>query len=181
MVALPNELNLEQQIELVEEIVEELVEMGMIVDANIHHDKEDNPHVHLMATTRELAENRYGEIGFKLTKNRDWSRRAFINWTRMRIAEITNEHLAQYGFNERVSHLSYNDLGIDLIPGVHEGPARSIKNAELSEINRQIALENAQKIEENPSIILDKLAVNKPVFTKEEIARELEKRLYRPL
>ena len=177
MVALPNELNLEQQIALVEEIVEELVGMGMIVDANIHHDKEGNPHVHLMATTRELAENRYGEIGFKLTKNRDWSRRAFINWTRMRIAEITNEHLAQHGFNERVSHLSYKDLGIDLIPGVHEGPARSIKNAELSEINRQIALENAQKIEENPSIILDKLAVNKPVFTKEEIARELEKAL----
>lgn len=177
MVALPNELNLEQQIALVEGIVEELVGMGMIVDANIHHDKEGNPHVHLMATTRELAENRYGEIGFKLTKNRDWSRRAFINWTRMRIAEITNEHLAQHGFNERVSHLSYKDLGIDLIPGVHEGPARSIKNAELSEINHQIALENAQKIEENPSIILEKLAVNKPVFTKEEIARELEKTL----
>ncbi|WPX99218.1 Ti-type conjugative transfer relaxase TraA [Candidatus Megaera polyxenophila] len=177
MVALPNELNLEQQIALVEEIVEELVGMGMIVDANIHHDKEGNPHVHLMATTRELAENRYGEIGFKLTKNRDWSRRAFINWTRIRVAEITNEHLAQHGFESRVSHLSYKDLGIDLIPGVHEGPARSIKNAELSEINRQIALENAQKIEENPSIILDKLAVNKPVFTKEEIARELEKAL----
>ena len=177
MVALPNELNLEQQIALVEEIVEELVGMGMIVDANIHHDKEGNPHVHLMATTRELAENRYGEIGFKLTKNRDWSRRAFINWTRIRVAEITNEHLAQHGFESRVSHLSYKELGIDLIPGVHEGPARSIKNAELSEINRQIALENAQKIEENPSIILDKLAVNKPVFTKEEIARELEKAL----
>ena len=177
MVALPNELNLEQQIALVEEIVEELVGMGMIVDANIHHDKEGNPHVHLMATTRELAENRYGELGFKLTKNRDWSRRAFINWTRIRVAEITNEHLAQHGFESRVSHLSYKELGIDLIPGVHEGPARSIKNAELSEINRQIALENAQKIEENPSIILDKLAVNKPVFTKEEIARELEKAL----
>jgi len=177
MVALPNELNLEQQIALVEEIVEELVGMGMIVDANIHHDKEGNPHVHLMATTRELAENRYGELGFKPTKNRDWSRRAFINWTRMRIAEITNEHLAQHGFNERVSHLSYKDLGIDLIPGVHEGPARSIKNAELSEINRQIALENAGRIEENPGIILDKLAVTKPVFTKEEIARELEKAL----
>ena len=177
MVALPNELNLEQQIALVEEIVEELVGMGMIVDANIHHDKEGNPHVHLMATTRELAENRYGEIGFKLTKNRDWSRRAFINWTRMRTAEITNEHLAQHGFESRVSHLSYKDLGIDLIPGVHEGPARSIKNAELSEINHQIALENAQKIEENPSIILNKLAAGKPVFTKEEIARELEKAL----
>jgi Ti-type conjugative transfer relaxase TraA len=175
MVALPNELNLEQQIALVEEIVEELVGMGMIVDANIHHDKEGNPHVHLMATTRELGENRYGEIGFKLTKNRDWSRRAFINWTRMRIAEITNEHLAQHGFNERVSHLSYKDLGIDLIPGVHEGPARSIKNAELSDLNHQIALENIRKIEENPGIILDKLAVNKPVFTKEEIAKELEK------
>jgi hypothetical protein len=80
-----------------------------------------------MTTTRELRKDRYGEIGFKLTKNRDWSRRAFINWTRMRIAEITNEHLAQHGFNERVSHLSYKDLGIDLIPGVHEGPARSIK------------------------------------------------------
>lgn len=47
-----------------------------------------------------------------------------------------------------------------------------------SGLNRRIALENAEKIKEKPSIILDVLAVNNPVFTKEQIAIELEKRLY---
>src|SRR5690606_36338744 len=43
--------------------------------------------------------------------------------------------------------------------------------------NHQIAAENLRKITENPSLVLDKLALNKPVFTKEEIAKELEKAL----
>lgn len=43
----------------------------MVIDANIHHDKEGNPRAHFMATTRELLEDRYGEIRFSATKDRE--------------------------------------------------------------------------------------------------------------
>jgi Ti-type conjugative transfer relaxase TraA len=178
MLPLPNELTIEQNIALLEDCVKELVKLGMIVDANIHYDNENNKHAHLMCSMRELVENRYGEIEFAATKNRDWHHKNFVNFVRQMHAEKVNEHYAMHGYDKRFCHKSYKDLGIDLIPGVHEGPARSINNAELSELNRRIALENAEKIKARPSIILDVLAVNNPVFTKEQIAIELEKRLY---
>lgn len=94
------------------------------------------------------------------------------------IAEKINESYLEHGFTERVTHKSYKELGIDLTPTVHEGPARNMNNAELTELNRQIAAENAEKIKEDPTIILRVVGVNHPVFTKEQIAKELEKRLY---
>ncbi|HJK89011.1 MAG: MobA/MobL family protein (plasmid) [Candidatus Megaira endosymbiont of Mesostigma viride] len=178
MLPLPNELTIEQNIALLEDCVKELVKLGMIVDANIHYDNENNKHAHLMGSTRELVENRYGEIEFAATKNRAWNHKNFVNFVRQMHADKVNEHYAMHGYDKRFCPKSYKDLGIDLIPGVHEGPARSINNAELSELNLRIAAENAEKIKEKPSIILDVLTVNSPVFTKEQIAIELEKRLY---
>ncbi len=61
MVALPVELSEEQNIDLLEEFTGKLVELGMVVDVNMHMDNPDNPHAHLMMTVREFAENRYGE------------------------------------------------------------------------------------------------------------------------
>ena len=148
MLPLPNELTIEQNIALLEDCVKELVKLGMIVDANIHYDNENNKHAHLMCSMRELVENRYGEIEFAATKNRDWHHKNFVNFVRQMHAEKVNEHYAMHGYDKRFCHKSYKDLGIDLIPGVHEGPARSINNAELSELNRRIALENAEKIKE---------------------------------
>lgn len=78
MLALPIELNLDQHIVFVEEFARELVDMGMVVDANIHIDKEGNPHAHLMMTTRELVENRYGEVVFNPRKIRDWGDRKSV-------------------------------------------------------------------------------------------------------
>jgi hypothetical protein len=53
MIALPNRLSEEQNIALMEDIVSELVAMGMVVDANIHNDHENNPHLHLQAAYSE--------------------------------------------------------------------------------------------------------------------------------
>ena len=158
MIALPNELSDEQNIELLEKIVSPLVKFGMVVDANIHNDSEGNPHMHLQFTTREFAQNKYGEFEFSRLKNRDWDGPQFVRYVREMIAEKINESYLEHGFTERVTHKSYKELGIDLTPTVHEGPARNMHNAELTELNRQIAAENAEKIKEKPSIILDVLA-----------------------
>jgi Ti-type conjugative transfer relaxase TraA len=178
MVALPKEFSEEQNIALAEELIRPMIDGGLVVDVNIHNDRENNPHLHGQHSLRELVENRYGEMEFSRFKNREFKGPKWIKEYREYVAETINKHYKMNGLTQQVTHKSYRDLDIDLIPGVHEGPARSIKNAELSELNRRIALENAEKIKARPSIILDVLAVNNPVFTKEKIAIELEKRLY---
>jgi Ti-type conjugative transfer relaxase TraA len=178
MLPLPNELSLEQNVALLEDIVSELVKLGMVVDANIHDDNKNNMHAHLMCTMRELVKNRYGEYDFSPLKNRDWHKKTFVDFIREMHAEKVNEHYQMQGYDKRFCHKSYKELGIDLLPSVHEGPARNITNAELVELNQEIAAKNAEKIKAKPSIILDVLAVNHPVFTKEQIAIELEKRLH---
>ena len=177
MIALPIELDDKGHIALLEEFALALVAKGMIVDANIHNDNLDNPHAHLMLSTRELKEDRYGNIEFSPIKNREWGKREFVKEHRELWAHLTNKHLAMNGFDLRVSEKSYKDLGLDIMPSVHEGPARNIQNSELVELNNKIAAENAAKIRENPSIIIDILALKGPVFTKEQIAKELEARL----
>ena len=178
MLPLPNEFNMEQNIALLEDIVKPLVNLGMIVDANIHDDNKNNMHGHLMCSMRELVENRHGEIEFSPIKNREWHHKDFVNFVRQMHVEKVNEHYEKHGYDKRFCHKSYKELGIDLEPSVHEGPAKNIKNSELTELNRQIGAENAERIKAKPSIILDVLGINNPVFTKEQIATELEKRLH---
>ena len=178
MIALPNELTEEQNIALLEDIVAELVDLGMIVDANIHNDKENNSHMHLQHSQRELVENRYGEMEFSRIKNLDWRGPKWTKWIREMTSEKINYHYFANGFDLQVTGKSYKEQGIDIQPGVHEGASRNISGGELVKVNRQIASENAERIKEKPSIILDIIAVNQPAFTKEQIATELEKRLY---
>jgi nucleoside-triphosphatase THEP1 len=178
MVALPKEFSEEQNIALAEELIRPIIDGGFVVDVNIHNDRENNPHLHGMYSTRELVENRYGEMEFSRFKDRVFRGPKWVKEYREYVADTINKHYKMNGFTLAVTDKSYNELGIDLIPGVHEGPASSIKNSELTELNRQIAAENAERIKAKPSIILDVLGMNNPVFTKEQIAIELEKRLH---
>jgi len=56
IVALPRELDLEEQIEVMREYVREnFVNKGMIADFAIHDKGDDNPHAHIMLTTRHVT------------------------------------------------------------------------------------------------------------------------------
>ena len=178
-IALPKELALEQNIELIEQFaMESLVSHGMIADINIHYDNEDNPHVHIQMTTRKLIKQLdNGEVEFG-AKECDWGRRQFLYYYRESVANCINQYLEKYGHLSHVSHLSHKDRGIDLIPGVHEGAAWHIKDSRLKLENEKILNENATRISENPDLVFDKLSINKPVFTKEEIAVALSDVLY---
>ena len=58
LVALPIELSNEQQTELIKEFVKEnFTDEGMVADVAIHRDKEQNPHAHIMLTTRPFKED----------------------------------------------------------------------------------------------------------------------------
>lgn len=69
-VALPRELDREQQLALARDFVRrELVDKGMVVQLNLHDLEGDNPHFHMMATTRAIEGNGFGE------KERSWNSR----------------------------------------------------------------------------------------------------------
>lgn len=175
-VAIPIELNPEQGVKLVKDYVEKhLVSKGMIVDFSIHWE-EGNPHAHIMQVTREIGIDGFGK------KNRDWHRREGLKEKRRAWAEITNEHLLKYGHDVTIDHRSYITQGIDLNPTTHEGVIADILEmrgvvSELRAENEKRIADNINKLDEKPEILLESLAQNRATFTKEDIAKELFKRV----
>ena len=116
-IAIPVELKKAQGVNLVEEFVKrEFVSLGMIADVNIHLDNPENPHAHILLTTREISQD-----GFTV-KNRSWNDREKLHEWRRSWAEIANEHLLAAGYEISIDHRSYQEQGIDLTPSVHLGP-----------------------------------------------------------
>ena len=56
-VALPKELNRDEQIDTVRSFVKGLNEQGMCVDWSLHDKGDGNPHAHIMATMRSITED----------------------------------------------------------------------------------------------------------------------------
>lgn len=115
-IALPIELSKEKQKTLVVEYVkEQFVDKGMIADVCIHRDDSNNPHAHIMLTTREISPEGFTE------KNRDWNNRELINDWREQWANSINRSLEKEGVQDKVSHLSNEKRGLDYLPTVHLG------------------------------------------------------------
>lgn len=130
-VALPRELTTEQQKSLVKDFVQnEFVNKGMIADIAIHRDDANNPHAHIMLTLRTIDENGFGK------KNRDWNAdfanskensRGFVKSSdscvsiREQWSNYANKALEKEGVQERISHLSHKDRGLEQLPTVHLG------------------------------------------------------------
>ncbi len=118
------------------------VSKGMIADFCIH-DKEDNPHFHLLLTMRPFKEN--GEWDAKSKKEyvlddlgekiklpsgnwksvkvdtTDWNSRENVELWRSNWGNICNKYLEQNNVTERIDHRSYERQGIDKIPSIHLG------------------------------------------------------------
>lgn len=162
-IAFPSELNAEQRQALLSDLCQELVKRhGVIVDAAIHAPHVEggsdnrNYHAHVMFTTRAINKNGT----FEAKKYRDFSRddgtKTVSDW-REHFADLVNTQLEQIGSTERVSHLSYKDLGNGLEATVHEGyeitqlRRQGIKT-EISIKNDAIKQRNAEKIENEQAI-----------------------------
>jgi ATP-dependent exoDNAse (exonuclease V) alpha subunit len=124
-----------------------------------------------------LLQSENGELVFG-KKIREWQTIPFLRLQREEWGNIVNQYLEFHGHLDRISHLSHKARGIELIPGVHQGPANYIKSAELTQLNEEIVKENAAMIRDNPELIFQKLSINKPVFTPEDIAKVLSEVLY---
>ena len=106
LVALPRELSLPQQIELVKEFARaEFASKGLVADIAIHApdalDGEKQPHAHIMLTTRALE----GQ-GFAKGKDKSLDQPDGIEAIRERWASHANRALERAGLGERVDHRS---------------------------------------------------------------------------
>lgn len=114
-VALPIELSQEQQIQLVQKYVtNNFINSGMCADICIHN-KDNNPHAHIMLTTREVNEN-----GFTI-KNRDWDKKENIEIWRKNWADEINIFLSQNNIDEKIDHRSFERQGVEKLPTKHLG------------------------------------------------------------
>src|SRR5699024_4631896 len=134
VVALPIELNSEQQKDLLKEFCKDnFINNGMVADISIHRDDENNPHAHIMLTVRPFDENGEWSKTKTITKylyddegnhiltpkgNRkniktdmiDSSKETLIEF-RKKWAETVNKHLENNGIDQRISEKSHEDLG----------------------------------------------------------------------
>ena len=170
-IALPKEFTTEQNIEFLKEFAHNtFVTRGIVVDVNFHNDNAKNPHVHLMYALRQLDKFADGTVDFSTHRCRELQTRAFLEGViKEEHKQLLNRHLIKNGFEE---HLEW---------GVVRGQKATIHHGGVKEAyarNEQIIRNNADKIIADPTIVIDKLDFNKAVFTKENIANELEKALY---
>ena len=114
-VALPVELNRDEQINLVRDYVQEnFVDKGMCADFAIHDTGKGNPHAHILLTTRDVDEDGFHK------KNRAWNDRCCLHEWRENWANSCNEQLEGYGV-DRIDHRTLKAQGIDREPTIHIG------------------------------------------------------------
>ncbi len=169
-IALPMELDREEQISLVRAYVrDDFVAAGMCADFAIHDKGDGNPHAHIMLTMRPLKAN--GEWGAKCRKEydldeygqrirlpsdafkshrvntTDWNEQAKAEEWRAAWAEYVNRVLVEKGLPERINHRSYARQGVEQIPTIHMGVATTQMErrgiiTEKGSVNREIAAQN---------------------------------------
>jgi hypothetical protein len=157
--AIPIELTDHDRIELVRQFVQEsFVDLGMIADVCFHDFESDNPHAHIMLTTREIGPEGFGK------KCRDWNEHSLMPTWRTGWSTHANRALESAGFTSRVDHRSYEAQGVDLIPTKHLGPAvtgmgRDGISTRVAEMNEQIEKTNLRFMNRQVELEVERLKV----------------------
>ena len=173
LVALPNELSQEERVDLIKSYCQtQFVDKGMIADINIHEDNPENPHAHILLTTREITPTGFG------LKNRDWNKRELVFEQRRSWQDIANAHLHLAGHDTRIDCRSLQERGIDLEPGLHLGQAshHAASKGQGDDFMRyvdhiDIMRANGEKVIRDPSIALEKLSQQQSVFDEYAMAK----------
>ncbi|AYK68302.1 hypothetical protein D9C11_23595 (plasmid) [Bacillus subtilis subsp. subtilis] len=143
-VALPRELSHEEQEKLAIEYCQEaFVNKGMVADIAIHRDDENNPHFHVMLTVRPFNQDgswgmksrreykfdehgnhilkKNGQKDFDKVDTTDWNKKEIFNSWRKLWAEKANKYLNQNNIDQKITHLSNKERGLEKLPTIHEG------------------------------------------------------------
>jgi Ti-type conjugative transfer relaxase TraA len=200
IIALPEELTRAENIALVREFVRDnLTSKGMIADW-VYHDKDGNPHIHLMTTLRPLTEEGFGQkkvallgvdgeplrvitpdrpngkIVYKLWAGDKETMKAWkIGW-----ADTANRHLALAGHDIRLDGRSYAEQGLDGIAQKHLGPEKAAlarKGVEMDFAPADLARrqEMADRLLAEPELLLKQLGNERSTFDERDIAKALHR------
>lgn len=174
--AIPVELDLNQQIDLVREFAQaSFVDRGMIADICMIA-KDSNPHATIMLTTRAVTEN-----GFR-QKNAEWNKKALLFTWRKEWADIQNRKLEEAGCDVRVDHRSHEERGIDLEPQKHVGYSAKYLSRDSDFLKRtrgfdrlvehqRIRRENGERIIQEPARALKLFELRSEVFKRRDIEK----------
>lgn len=195
LISLPRELSHDENIELVTAFLQEqCVARGMVADWAFHEEPAGdgglNPHVHVMLTMRPFdleAEDGWGKKAHRglpksvdqpVPNGPDWNSRAQLMAWREEWAVYANRALAARGYDIRIDHRSYEEQGIDAKPGFPIGKTAAALEREGEETSAaerlaEIKRENAERITEDPAIVIAKVARQRATFTQTDIARTL--------
>ncbi|MCK7615737.1 Ti-type conjugative transfer relaxase TraA [Roseibium sediminicola] len=200
VLALPSELSREENIALVQAYVgQAFLSRGMVADW-VYHDKENNPHVHVMLTLAPLNEKGFGskwetlldENGEPVRKGGKIQYRAWAGdketlkaWREL-WAVHANKSLELAGHDARIDHRSYEAQGIELQPTSKIGvQARNIVSQakaqgrdaglERSSWHAESRLENVRRITRRPEIVIDAITREKSVFDERDVAKYLHR------
>ena len=206
IIALPEELTRAENIALVREFVRDnLTSKGMIADW-VYHDKDGNPHIHLMTALRPLTEEGFGgkkvpvlsadgeplrvvtpdrpngKIVYRLWAGDKETMKAWkIGW-----AEAANRHLALAGHDIRLDGRSYAEQGLDGIAQKHLGPEKAAlarKGVEMYFAPADLARrqEMADRLLADPELLLKQLGNERSTFDEKEIAKVLHRYVDDPM
>lgn len=178
VMALPKELSPQVWQELMTEFVNErFVSRNLIATLAIHND-EGNPHAHIMVSRRSVTMD--GEFSF--AKDREITTKIELKETRKLWADKANFYLEREGFDARIDHRSFADLGIAFEPTKKEGWFANmleergdssrivVENQEIKHRNKAIAILD-------PETILSELTANKATFSLDQLARQIQMRV----
>jgi Ti-type conjugative transfer relaxase TraA len=196
-ISLPAELSLEENIELTREFVTgQLASRGLAADWSIHAGKDRNIHAHILLTMRPLTGDGFGdrqeprrnpETGEAL-RGKDgriryaapWGGRADILDLRQQWADYANLRLFRTGHDARIDHRTHEARGIEVTPTVHKGPSVQGmrgrgKAAERLDEFEQARAQGAREVAERPERVLELITHRQAVFTRRDIAREINR------
>ena len=169
-IALPRCLTHDQKIALAKDYVQKtFVNAGMIADVCFHDLDSDNPHLHVMLTTREVSASGFGN------KNRDWNDRELLKEWRKDWASYANRAMENAGHSHRIDHRTLEAQGIDREPQVHLGAARSAmlkKGKRVDSIEPQLERQRLKRAAQQAAN--DKIKDAQLYAQSESIQNELE-------
>jgi len=200
IIALPEELTRAENIALVREFIHDnLTSKGMVADW-VFHDKDGNPHIHLMMTLRPMMEEGFGpkkvavfgEDGEPLrvvTPDRPNGKIVYRLWAgdketmkawKIAWAGTANRHLALAGHEIRLDGRSYAEQGLDGIAQKHLGPEKAAlarKGVEMYFAPADLARrqEMTDRLLADPEILLKHLGNERSTFDERDIAKALHR------
>lgn len=171
-VALPKELNREEQINLVRSYVKDnFVNNGMCADVNIHDKGDGNPHAHIMLTMRPIKEN--GEWGAKQEKlyllKKQGEKDIYMN------SEIAKEKIKNEGYEKVKRGKSYKTKSVDLTNWNTKEFLQSYRKDWADKINEQLNEKGINERVDHRSY-KEQGIEKEPTIHEGYIARKMEKR-----